>query len=1072
MKRPAVFTLLGLGALIVALAIAVRPAPAGEHPVFNYEDVVVRAYFDDPQMVWDLATWNEPWEVHYDKGFVVVEVSVAEYALLERAGFRLEIDQELTEELNRPLTYLPGQLSGIPGYPCYRTVEETYATAESLAATYPHLATWTVIGESWEKQTGFGGYDLKVLRLTNNNVEGEKPKIFIMAALHAREYTTAELVTRMAEYLVYNYGVDPDATWLLDHHEFLLLLQANPDGRKRAEAGLSWRKNTNNNYCSNTNNRGADLNRNFEFMWGCCGGSSGSQCDITYRGPSAGSEPEVQAVQDYVRAEFPDQRDDPIGAGAPITATGVFLDIHSYSQLVLWPWGFTSTPTANATAFQTLGRKLAYFNNYKPEQAIGLYPTDGTTDDFAYGELGLAAYTYELGTSFFQQCSAFENTILPDNLPSLLYAGKVARTPYMTPAGPDALNLQVQPAAVAAGESLLLTALLDDTRYNHTYGAEPVQNIAAAEFYINTPPWITTTTPVALPMAPADGAFNSPIETAQGVVETTDLEPGRHTLFVRGQDTAGNWGAFTAQFFYVVDPAVSPILAGQTIAGDTGLPLEATISATGPFLTTSDPDTGLYQMQVVSGVYDMAAVPFSPDYAPQAVTGVVASDYQTVQQNFTFCPYETFFFDDVESGNLGWTAQAPWAITTEKSYSPSQSWTDSPGGNYANNLNVSLTSPLFDLSEYEGISLAYWQVCNTEAGYDFCRVEVSTNGGASWTEVARYHGLNTQWQYIELPVPMLDNQPNVRIRFRFTSDGSVIADGWHVDDIRLRGATTTCSPPLVAPGASFDSSSPDILGEPTQFTNLSTGTDLTFAWDFGDGSPIGAAPNPAHTYGAPGSYTVILTATNDLGSDSAIGIVDIQELPEAAFTSAGWTAVGDATQFTNASTGTDLTYTWEFGDDSPLSHEEHPLHTYEEAGSYTVTLTASNMVGSDVYMAVVHVLVAPGASFSATTPVALGDAVAFTNTSTGTDLTYTWDFGDESPLSHEEHPLHTYEEAGSYTVTLTASNMVGSDVYTAVVVVTEDDPEPAPPFKQYLPLILSSEEAPAATPARWLRSRR
>ena len=64
----------------------------------------------------------------------------------------------------------------------------------------------------------------------------------------------------------------------------------------------------------------------------------------------------------------------------------------------------------NGPALQTLGRKFAYFNNYTPEQAIGLYPTDGTTDDFGYGDLGVASYTFELGTAFFQDCSTFENT--------------------------------------------------------------------------------------------------------------------------------------------------------------------------------------------------------------------------------------------------------------------------------------------------------------------------------------------------------------------------------------------------------------------------------------------------------------------------------------------------------------------------------------------------------------------------------------------------------------------------------------------------------------------------------------
>ena len=85
------------------------------------------------------------------------------------------------------------------------------------------------------------------------------------------------LATRFAEYLVNNYGMDPDATWILDHHEIHLMLQTNPEGRKEAEAGTSWRKNTNENYCGATSsNRGADLNRNFAFQWDCCGGSSGA----------------------------------------------------------------------------------------------------------------------------------------------------------------------------------------------------------------------------------------------------------------------------------------------------------------------------------------------------------------------------------------------------------------------------------------------------------------------------------------------------------------------------------------------------------------------------------------------------------------------------------------------------------------------------------------------------------------------------------------------------------------------------------------------------------------------------
>jgi carboxypeptidase T len=132
-----------------------------------------------------------------------------------------------------------------------------------------------------------------------------------------------------------------------------------------------------------------------------------------YRGPISASEPETQAVQDYVRVQFPDQRADDLTTAAPLITTGIFLDLHSYSELVLWPRDFTGNPLPNSVVLQKLGRKFAYFNSYTPEQAMTLYATDGTTGGFACGELGLAAYIFELGTAFNQSCTVFENTILP-----------------------------------------------------------------------------------------------------------------------------------------------------------------------------------------------------------------------------------------------------------------------------------------------------------------------------------------------------------------------------------------------------------------------------------------------------------------------------------------------------------------------------------------------------------------------------------------------------------------------------------------------------------------------------------
>ena len=226
---------------------------------------------------------------------------------------------------------------------------------------------------------------MMVLKLTNSQITESKPKIFIIAGIHAREYTTSETATRFAEYLLSNYGTDADVTWLVDYHEIHILFYTNPDGRKEAEAGLSWRKNTNENYCGVTStSRGADLNRNFSYQWGGAGSSSNT-CDATYRGPSANSEPETQAVVSYILANFPDQR----GTGAaPADTTGVFIDLHSYGGYVLWPGAIPPALRQMPLSWRPLAEKFAYFNSYLPVRPARPLHMLRCTTDFAYGELG------------------------------------------------------------------------------------------------------------------------------------------------------------------------------------------------------------------------------------------------------------------------------------------------------------------------------------------------------------------------------------------------------------------------------------------------------------------------------------------------------------------------------------------------------------------------------------------------------------------------------------------------------------------------------------------------------------
>lgn len=504
---------------------------------------VVKAYYENIEQVQGLASWRSPWSVDREERFAVVEAGGPEdIDTLQKMGFQVRIDLEKTEKYFRRLRAFPESAGKIAGYPCYRTVEETYQAAQGIVASYPDLAEWVYIGDSWARTINrSNGYDLRVLKLTNSKKGGNKPKMFVMASIHAREYTPAELCTRFAEYLASNYGLDADVTWLLDYSEIHLLPVPNPDGRKMAETGMLWRKNTDNEFCTGTDHRGVDLNRNFPFEWGCCGGSSQNPCDDVYGGQFSASEPEVQAIQAYLRQIFPTKRGGGIADQAPAFTSGLFIDLHSYSSLVLWPWNFTRDPAPNGAALQTLGRKLAFFNNYRPEQDSTMYIVDGAGDDFAYGEFGIAAFTFELGTDFFQDCETFERTILPQNIQALLYAAKAARTPYRTPRGPDVIRLN----ASRTQSGFKISAVLDATRYNNSNGREPVGKVAGAQLFIDVPPWLPSARPVALALSSAP---NLPGGKVEGRIDSAQLSPGRHTLFVRGFNISGDRGPVSAVF--------------------------------------------------------------------------------------------------------------------------------------------------------------------------------------------------------------------------------------------------------------------------------------------------------------------------------------------------------------------------------------------------------------------------------------------------------------------------------------------------------------------------------------------
>ncbi|MCJ8274564.1 MAG: PKD domain-containing protein [Psychrosphaera sp.] len=520
---------------------------------------------------------NQLLESHHDKGYLIMQLAEEDKTKLSSFGFTFAPATQWIAQREKAIDSLKlaaqkrasktnvgksAVADNIDGFACYSTVESTFSQAKDLADNNPTLAQWVDIGDTWIKENSSpsvasgsaSGYDIKVLKMTNAATDGDKPILFIHSAMHAREYATAELTLRFAKHLVNNYGSNADASWVLDNHQVHIVFHMNPDGRKQAETGLLWRKNANGNFCSSSpENIGVDLNRNFSMFWNATDfGSSPNECAQTYRGPEAASEPETKAIESYIRSIFADQRGPLETDAAPLDTTGMHIDVHSYSELVLWPWGHTETPAPNGTELATLGRKMAYFTGYTPQQSIGLYPTDGTSDDVSYGELGIPAYTFELGTNFFKDCNTFDNKILPDNLNALMYAAKVVRAPYIIPAGPDAQSVTLNGSDkvnVDAGDVVTIQTLITDERYQNGNGTEPSQLIERAEYYIDQAPWDEGAQAFAL--LPSDGDLNSASEAMAAQIDTTGWNDGKHMVYVRGKDVDGNWGAVSAAYLLV-----------------------------------------------------------------------------------------------------------------------------------------------------------------------------------------------------------------------------------------------------------------------------------------------------------------------------------------------------------------------------------------------------------------------------------------------------------------------------------------------------------------------------------------
>jgi len=298
---------------------------------------------------------------------------------------------------------------GING--AYHSYLELEADLMALEAAYPHLARVFDLGDSLE---GRNIYALKV----SDNVEHDEAEaeVFFVGCHHAREWISVEVPYLLGKYLVENYDSDPEIRSLVRRSEIWIVPLLNPDGLDYSIYFYRyWRKNRRDN---GDGTYGVDLNRNYGYNWGYdnLGSSSNSSSEV-YRGPAPFSEPESQSVRDFFQ-----QRD-----------IQAMITYHSYSQVILYPWGYTHYPTSRDELLEKIGAEMSeriedVHGNYYGYGRAGskLYLTNGDTTDWTFGIYRIPSYTIELppidifSGGFFNDQEDI-STIFEENLPAALY---------------------------------------------------------------------------------------------------------------------------------------------------------------------------------------------------------------------------------------------------------------------------------------------------------------------------------------------------------------------------------------------------------------------------------------------------------------------------------------------------------------------------------------------------------------------------------------------------------------------------------------------------------------------------
>ena len=373
-------------AFLIASSASAQPAPVPFELPARYDGHRVASVHittqEDRARVEAIS--SDPWNCSGPRdGWARYRFSPDEFDRLRASGmeFRIEIDnvqnlidRERAEIDNQNFAQQALGPADAAWYTAYKTYDQYNAYTDTLIAAYPGMVSRVALGNSLQ------GNAVWAIRIASPGSAATKPAFFFFALQHSREWVTGMAAMYIAEQLASGNNADPQTARALQTYQFFIVPIANPDGYKYTwSTNRLWRKNRRTNAGGSF---GVDLNRNWSQGWGSNNGSSGTPSNDTYRGTAAFSEPETQLLRDFVVAR-------------PYIRS--MLDVHSYSQLILSPWGYTSTLPTNASLYTDLNAtfKSGVQSPFATPYTAGptyttIYPVSGGSTDWGAAQSRLA----------------------------------------------------------------------------------------------------------------------------------------------------------------------------------------------------------------------------------------------------------------------------------------------------------------------------------------------------------------------------------------------------------------------------------------------------------------------------------------------------------------------------------------------------------------------------------------------------------------------------------------------------------------------------------------------------------